>query len=100
MNTVTHKGTTCIVQFARYSNGRIALQLVEAETQIPYARCTINDPSLRKLEEGHVLIKDYSENEGIYQSLLDAGIVLPKIREVKVGYALAYVCPVNPELDK
>lgn len=54
-----------------------------------------------KPAEGNVFIRDYSETEGAYQALKDAGVVGEAIREIPFGGydAKAYECKllINPE---
>jgi hypothetical protein len=51
-----------------------------------------------KPAEGNVFIKTWSENEGVYECLLQLGIIGTKIREVPAGYAVAYECPLLLEV--
>jgi hypothetical protein len=72
MNKVKFLGSECDVVFGEYENGRTAIRLMK--DGIPYAMATINDPD-EWLEPNQVLIKNYSENEGMVDALVDAGIV-------------------------
>ena len=74
MNKVKFNGAECDVVFDQYENGRTAIRLTENGS--PFATATINDPEIW-LEPGQVIIKDYSENEGMVKALQDAGIVQP-----------------------
>ena len=56
----------------KYGNGRTAVVLEDEEGL--YAVATVNLPD-EPLEDGYVFVKDYSENEGMLQALVDAGIV-------------------------
>ncbi len=61
---------------------------------------TVNlDAYNEKPADGNVFIRDYSENEGIYASLLMNGIVGQAIRTVAYGPydAKAYECPLLVE---
>ena len=69
--TVVFQGEQCTVIKAVYQNGRTRLDLY---CDGPYATATVNVPEV-ELEQGETLIKNYAENEGIFQVLLDAGIV-------------------------
>jgi len=51
---------------------------------------TINLPD-EDLEADEVIIKDYSENEGIYDCMLEAGHIAPASRYVKSGFITAPV---------
>lgn len=83
--TVTHKGTVCDVYLGFYDNDRAALQLVERETQEPWARATVNVPD-EPLESDEAFIKDYSENEGMLDALVEAGLARPTGRVVYQGH--------------
>lgn len=41
---------------------------------------------------GCVFIKNWSENEGVYEALFAAGVVGPIIRKIPAGYTEAYEC--------
>lgn len=62
----------CDLEFGRYPNGQLAMQLV-AEDGEPWATATVAVGAF--VPEGHVAIKDYSENVGMVESLQEAGIV-------------------------
>lgn len=75
-----------VYQSAYMDNGAPALFATEAGTQEPHSTFTVNVPEFFPME-GEVLIKDYSENEGILQDLVDAGIV----KESHGTYATGFV---------
>jgi hypothetical protein len=74
MQKVLFNGVECDVVFGEYENGRTAIKLTEQGS--PFATATINDTSVH-LDDGLVMIKDYSENTGMVQALQNAGIVQP-----------------------
>ena len=60
--------------FGNYANGQTAIKLFDMSDGMPYATATVCvEDSL--LKEDEVAIKDYSENAGILDSLIEAGIV-------------------------
>lgn len=76
----------CVIQKKTYSNNRIALQLVDAEdNDSPIAIATVNLPD-EQLNDDEVFIKDYSENEGIYQTLVDAKVISEAIGCAQSGF--------------
>ena len=85
------KDWDCEVVFAEYSNGRPAILLKDAEDGSPIATATINLPEV-PLRENQVIIKDYSENEGVLQALVDAGVVTDTGIKMQVGFAIAPLC--------
>lgn len=64
----------CVVTFAQYGNGRTAIELDEEATGEPMATATVNVPDY-PLAPNEVVIKNYSENEGMLDVLIKAGIV-------------------------
>ena len=93
-----NKITEVLVTKRKYSNDRIALELIDTEDGIPYANATVNLPDVL-LEENEVLIKDYSENEGILDFLLTNNIVKLTGKGVQSGFAWIPVCILNPESE-
>ena len=82
--TITQFGSTTEVYIRQrnYPNGRPALELIDVTDHIPYAVATVNLPDVL-LEDNEVLVKDYSENEGILDFLIDNNIVtLPTSRDI------------------
>lgn len=84
----------------KYSNGRTAIQyemLVEKEPyksrgwMEPACTATVNLPD-EDLEADEVIIKSYSENQGLYEEMLKAGHIGPELRRVRCGHMTAPVC--------
>lgn len=88
---VKFKQWTCNVQKMKYGNGRPALVLLEQSTYEPIATATINMPEV-KLKPKEIIIKDYSENNGMYQALRDAGMIGPATGAVPTGYVEGIKC--------
>lgn len=89
---VTFKGWESKVIIGAYSNGRKAIQLFDATTGEPIAKATVNVPDY-KLDDDQVIIKDYSENAGIYETLRQAGVIGPVTEVIPISsYGNAYVC--------
>lgn len=96
--TITQFGSTTEVYIRQrnYPNGRPALELIDVTDHIPYAVATVNLPDVL-LEDNEVLVKDYSENEGILDFLIDNNIVTPTKKGVQSGFVWVPVCTLNPE---
>lgn len=75
---------------ARYTEGdRIALMLVSNDgIGEPVATCTCNIPDA-PLEPAEVIIKDWSENEGMEDWLIASGIAYPTGKVVHSGFVQA-----------
>lgn len=91
MKTVQFKKWLCVLKFGQYSNGRTAIELKDSVSGSPVAVATVNVPDVY-LEKDEVIIKDYSENEGMLDTLVEAGIVQPTGRKVKSGFVECEVC--------
>lgn len=82
---INFQGIECILRKGKYANGRIALYLEDAETFQPVAKCTTNIPTA-KLNDGDILIKDYMENTGILDALVQSGVVTKPTHFLKIEY--------------
>lgn len=83
--TVRHRGEDLVLDKHTYTEGGgVVLQLYDADG-FPYATATANVPGA-ELGEGEVLIKNYSENEGISKALQDAGVTRFTGRKVPCGF--------------
>lgn len=90
MKTVKFEEWDCQVEKSNYrQNNRTALQLVSNGELI--ATATINIDEI-PLEPQEVIIKSYSENEGMYESLLEAGIIGPVKRYAENQFIKAHIC--------
>ena len=101
MNRVTFSSWDCEVIPARYRNGIIALKLVEWEDgyPVPIATATVNledyeDEILDAISvtgNNYTFIKDYSENEGMLDALVKAGIVSEPIEHYQSTYGTHWI---------
>ena len=82
---VTFQGELLELSFHRYqSNRRIAIELV-CDDGSPYATATVNIAD-QALEQDHVFIKDYSENEGMLDALVAAKVVRDTGIRARAGF--------------
>lgn len=95
MTRVRFKSWDCIVQKRQYGNGRTALELVDAEDGSPIAKATVNLPDVA-LGRNQVLVKSYSENEGMLEALVAAGVVKPTGETIRSGFVEVAVCDLEP----
>lgn len=84
MNKVIFLGEACSVKLGKYPNGRTAIELI-CEDGSPMATATINIPEI-VLEPNEVILKTYSENEGMLEALREAGIVGAVIDSVQLSF--------------
>jgi len=83
-----------VIKIGRYQNGNPALSLIDCEDGMPYCTCTVN-PDIT-LGDDQVVIKDYSENEGILDFLVKNNIVSLTGKKVAHGYLVSEICTLNP----
>lgn len=88
---VRFKEWVCKLQFGRYPNGRTAIELVDYKTYEPIATATVNVPEI-VLAENEIIIKDYSENQGMFQALYNAGIVKLNRIDSQSEWVDFYIC--------
>lgn len=95
MKTITLKLSVgewpAVLHVQRYSNNRIAIECLDPNDGEPIAVATVNLPD-EHLGENEVFIKDYSENEGMLNSLMEAGIVSAPIDMVQSGFVQIPKC--------
>ena len=92
MKQVQFKQWNCLLDIRHYENNRTALLLIDAEDHSPVATATVNLPDV-ELKSNEVIIKDYSENEGMLAALIAAGIVGKPIWYAKTGFVTCPICP-------
>ena len=80
---------------SRYPNNRLALLLRDTDTGEPIGMLTRNLPN-NPLRSDEVILKNYSENEGCVEALIEAGIVEKAHRWVMSGYMQLPVCRLTP----
>ncbi|WP_152050931.1 DUF4313 domain-containing protein [Tautonia marina] len=95
MTRIRFRNWNCIVRKHQYDNGRPALQLIDAEDGSPIAQATVNLPDVA-LGRNQVAIKDWSENEGMLDALVAAGVVKPTGETVRSGYVEVPICELQP----
>lgn len=83
MEQVKLLGTNCRLEFGRYSNKTIAIQAYKEAGGEPFLTVTINYEQMfqgknycKECAFPVVVIKNYSENEGIYDELKQQGVIL------------------------
>lgn len=96
MEIIDHKGPvhfagfTCILCKSAYvENDAPALYLIDAEDGAPVVTVTANVPGVSEnLPEGEVLVKDFSENTGVMDALIEAGYLEPTGNDVPSGFVI------------
>jgi hypothetical protein len=78
-----------VIQSEYQKDNSVAILLQEKETGDDVATASVWIPGL---QQGEVAIKDYSENEGMLDVMITAGIVSQPIRHEESGFAIIPVC--------
>ena len=91
MKTIRFMKWDCVVEKHAYQNGRTCLQLVDSEDGEPIATATINVPEIH-LEQNEVIIKNYSENEGILDCLIENEYIVKTGKQVEIGFTTCEIC--------
>tara|TARA_Y100000385_G_C13080514_1_gene633644 strand:+ start:1603 stop:1968 length:366 start_codon:yes stop_codon:yes gene_type:complete len=98
----------CMINYTHYADGNKAITLV-SESGAPIAKATVNMPEaedqrlelLEKMGEldnkdEFVYIKDYAENEGMLNSLKDAGLILHEVATTTTNYVSIPLVQLTP----
>lgn len=88
------------LKFARYvADNSLALQLVDPKSEEPWMMATVCVDGSR-MDDDHLLIKDWSENMGILASLVKVGIIEEPCEMIATGYCHAMKCRLLVKPDK
>lgn len=88
---IIFKNWKCFIEKGTYSNGRIALELIHSKDGEPVLVATINIPEIFVAKD-EVIIKNYSENEGVLELLINANIISKPLRMVESSFITAPIC--------
>ena len=94
---MTFKAWFCYINIAHYANGRIAIQLFDVESSAPVAVATVNIPEV-ELDADEIIIKDHSENEGMFSALLQAGLIESTGNYAQSGYVTYPIAKMTEKL--
>lgn len=92
------RSTVVSIKLDKYANGRTRICLLDSIDNEPYAVATTNLPDVLLLDN-EVIVKDYSENEGMLEFLTTNNIVIATDRWVTSGFVDVQVCTLNPESE-
>lgn len=91
---VNFKEWFCTVKLSKYENYRTAIVLEDLFTKETVLVATVNLPEI-ELSDDEVFIKDWSENAGIYDVLVNAGLIERFNAWVNLGLINAYRCKIK-----
>lgn len=87
-------GHDCTVRFVTYNNPvNLGIELL-TEDGDRMAMATVNSTVFPREMVGYALIKNWSENEGILEALVDAGIVRDTGKKISMGLVYANIVEV------
>jgi hypothetical protein len=86
-----HTGYIVIAVGRYYDNSRRAIQLLDAHDGSLVATATVNIPEA-PIGKDEIFIKNWSENEGVLESMIDAGYIEPAHSLATTGRVLAECC--------
>lgn len=97
---VKFKDWNCIIEWSLYlENDNIAITLLDEKTKELISMATTNTGY--KNSESNVQIKDWSENKGMWQALVNAGVIEDKvIRTIASGYVEVKVAKLTEAAQK
>lgn len=94
--TTAHSKYEVYLSFGAYRNGRTAIELLDANDGFPVMVATVNLDNAH-LTGDEIIIKDYSENEGVLDFLVQNKITSRPKRWISSGWV---TCPVVDLLVK
>jgi len=99
--TVKFMGEELNVKLSKYANGQNAMQLVDQDG-MPFMTASVAHDV--NIDNDCVIIKNYSENEGILEALIEAGIIEKPFCEIPVNFVTLYVAvlitdDIHPDID-
>lgn len=95
MLQMRYHGWDCTLQKGRYIDDTIAILLFDTHNGEPIATATvaIQGPELK---ENQIIVKDYSENEGMLAALTNIGLVTSVEQWIPTGWVSVPVCNIDP----
>ena len=82
---------SCRLEIKSYRSGRPALVLNDVMDGLRVAVATVDFPD-EPLADDEVVIKNWSENEGMLSTLIKAKVVEPTGRSISSGFIQAPIC--------
>lgn len=86
-----------VFQRTSYADGSTAIVLTSPHGEPLMTATTCLAAYGETPEPGHVFLKTWSENEGIYEALLSAGVIGEFTRVIPAGYAQALEVPLKEQ---
>lgn len=103
---ISFQSWNCFLKLGHYgAGGRLAIELLSDEENAdkgvyygePIAIATVNIPDV-PLKDNEIIIKNYSENEGMLEVLKQSGFITETKREISTGFVTVQVVEKTPKL--
>jgi hypothetical protein len=88
-------GTEVYVKLSTYPDGNARLDLQDAKDGFPYATCSLSMPNVLLCDD-EILVKNYSENQGMTDFLVKNNIVTLTHTGMDINGSWAPVARINP----
>lgn len=85
-------GYDCNLVFGQYGNGQTAIQLIDTSDGGIVAVASVSIDTNPKIKDDQVIIKNWSENEGVLDMLIDSGIISSPIDTIPTGFVEGHLC--------
>jgi len=92
---VNFNGEELVPVIGEYQNGQTSIELLDKDGMIYMTASVAIEHEMVKVGKDDVIIKNYSENQGILQALYYAGIIEEPHRAFTYNYATFYICKIN-----
>ncbi len=98
LGQIEFEGETLYLLKGHYMEGDATAIIAECEDGERYATITVNIPEAA-IPEGCIIAKHYSENEAIYQHLVEIGFLIPVRVSIPTGFVSCPVCRIGERKD-
>jgi len=84
------------IEIKEYQNNHRKAILLKDSEGMPYTTATMN-VDVNDVPKDFVVIKDYSENQGVYKFLVNNNVIMPVNRSYPLAFSEAPICLLNDE---
>lgn len=97
LNTRYLKPHKAKLSYLRYADGNPCIHILGADSGNVLMTATTNVEGYKSLAKNRILVKNWSENEGLLDCLEEQGIIRRTGYEVPAGFVTAIECELLPE---
>lgn len=92
---VNFNGEELVPVIGEYQNGQTSIELLDKDGMTYMTASVSIEHEMVEVGKDDVIIKNYSENQGILQALYYAGIIEEPHRAFTYNYVTLYICKIN-----